>query len=92
MACRLPVVATQEGGIADFLFDAKRNPDKQTTGFAVDVDSPEQIKDAVLYILENPEVVSTVTENAREMVEEKYDWDKVAKKMKERVFDVITNV
>lgn len=92
MACRLPVVATQEGGIADFLFDAKRNPEKQTTGFVVDVDSPEQIKDAVVYILENPEVVSTVTENARKMVEEKYDWDKVAKKMKERVFDVITNV
>jgi len=86
MACRLPVVATQVGGIADFLFDAKRNPDKGTTGWAVDVDSPEQIRDAVLDILANPLKVKEVTERARKMVEEEYDWDFVAKKMKENIF------
>jgi glycosyltransferase involved in cell wall biosynthesis len=32
MAAGLPVIGTQEGGIADFLFDAKRNPDTETTG------------------------------------------------------------
>ena len=91
MACRLPVVATQVGGIADFLFDAKRNPEKGTTGWAVDVDSPEQIVDAVKNILAHPEVVKEVTERARNMVEEEYDWDLVAKKMKEKVFDRTTS-
>ena len=87
MACRLPVVATQVGGIADFLFDAKRNPHKETTGWAVDPDSPEQIAEAVQDILAHPEGVREVTERARKMVEEEYDWDKIAIKMKENVFD-----
>jgi glycosyltransferase involved in cell wall biosynthesis len=88
MACRLPVVATQVGGIADFLFDAKRNPDKSTTGWAVDKDDPKQIADAVLEILSNPEKVEKVTERARKMVEEEYDWDLVSKKM-EKIFSKI---
>ncbi len=91
MACRLPVIATQVGGIADFLFDAKRNPEKGTTGWAVDADSPEGIRDAVLEILAHPEKVSEVTARARKMVEEEYDWDIVATKMKERVFAPLTS-
>jgi phosphatidylinositol alpha-1,6-mannosyltransferase len=90
MACRLPVVTTLVGGLADFLFDAKRNPEKGTTGWAVDPDSPEQIAEAVRDILAHPEGVRAVTERARKMVEEEYDWDIVAKKMKEQVFKVIT--
>jgi glycosyltransferase involved in cell wall biosynthesis len=91
MACRLPVVATQVGGIADFLFDAKRNPDKGTTGWAVDPESPEQIAGAVGDILAHPEGVREVTERARKMVEQEYDWDIVAKKMREQIFNVITS-
>ena len=86
MACRLPVIATQVGGIADFLFDATRNPEKGTTGWAVDLDSPKQIAEKVEEILANPEGVREVTERARAMVINEYDWDIVAKKMYERVF------
>lgn len=89
MACRMPVVATQVGGIADFLFDAKRNPEKGATGWAVNPDSPEQIAEAVQDILAHPEGVREVVERARKMVEEEYDWDLVAKKMKEKIFDPI---
>jgi len=59
-AAGLPVIGTQEGGIADFLFDEKRNPDKPVTGWAVDVDSPEQVAHAVKDIMENPEKVRAV--------------------------------
>jgi phosphatidylinositol alpha-1,6-mannosyltransferase len=90
MACRMPVVATQVGGIADFLFDSKRNPGKGATGWAVDPESPRQIAEAVKEILANPERVREVTDRARKMVEEEYDWDLVAKKMKEKIFDRIT--
>lgn len=90
MACRLPVVATQVGGIADFLFDATRDPDTGTTGWAVDPDSPEQIAEAVQDILAHPEKVKEVAERARKMVEEEYDWDIVARKMQEKIFDVVT--
>lgn len=86
MACRLPVVATQVGGIADFLFDAKRNPGVSPTGFAVDPDHPEQIAEAVNYILTHPDEVRELTERARKMVVEEYDWDIVARRMKENIF------
>jgi phosphatidylinositol alpha-1,6-mannosyltransferase len=91
MAAGLPVVATQEGGIADFLFDAKLNPDKAATGWAVRKDSPEQIAQAVQTILGNPEAARQVTEHARAMVKENYDWDLVAKEMRERVFNRVLN-
>lgn len=86
MAAELPVIATQEGGIADFLFDAKRNPDKPTTGWAVDKDSPEQIAEAVKDILANPEQVARVKAAAKKMAIEKYDWNLIARDMREKVF------
>ncbi len=82
MAAELPVIATQEGGIADFLFDAKRNPDKKPTGWVVDKDSPEQIALAVEDILARPEQVAHVKETAKALVLEKYDWNFIAAQMK----------
>ena len=89
MAVGLPVIATQEGGIADFLFDEKRNYDKETTGWAVDKDSPEQVAEAVKEILSNKEKTSRVIANAKKMVIEKYDWNLIARNMKERVFNTL---
>lgn len=91
MACRLPVVTTQVGGIADFLFDAKRNPDKSTTGWAVDPDSPEQIAQAVEYIMAHPQEVDEVVNRARKMVEEQFDWDVIARDMHEKIFNKLIN-
>lgn len=84
MAAGLPVIATQEGGIADFLFDEKRNPDKPITGWAVSVDSPKEIAAAVTEIMSRPEKVRAVVTTAKEMVLEKYDWDLIARDMREK--------
>ncbi|MFM2330804.1 MAG: hypothetical protein RLZZ26_311 [Candidatus Parcubacteria bacterium] len=81
MAAGLPVVATQEGGITDFLFDEKRNPGKPSTGWAVDVDSPDQIALAVKDIMTNPDKVARIRANALALVREKYDWNLIAKQM-----------
>ena len=86
MAAGLPVIATQEGGIADFLFDEKRNPGMPITGWAVDKNSPEQIAEAVTEIMTKREKVHAVIATARAMVFEKYDWDIIARDMRERVF------
>jgi glycosyltransferase involved in cell wall biosynthesis len=82
MVAGLPVIATQEGGIADFLFDAKRNPDKETTGWAVDVNAPEQIADAVIDIVTHPEQVVRVTAAAKHLAIAQYDWNLIAKNMR----------
>src|SRR3989338_1768851 len=86
MAASLPVIATQEGGIADFLFDEKRNPGVPVTGWAVDTDSPAQIAEAVKDIMSRPEKVRAVVTTAKAMVAEKYDWGIVARDMREKVF------
>ncbi|PIR85297.1 hypothetical protein COU15_01400 [Candidatus Kaiserbacteria bacterium CG10_big_fil_rev_8_21_14_0_10_45_20] len=89
MAARLPVIATQEGGIAEFLFDEKRNPDTPPTGWAVDKEHSEQIAEAVQDILAHPEKVKEVTERSYEMVLEKYNWDNIALQMNREIFDQV---
>ena len=86
MAAGVPVIGTQEGGIADFLFDEVQNPDKPTTGFAVPKDEPAMIVRRVKYIIENPDIVAGITKTAREMVERSYDWNHVAARMHDEVF------
>ncbi len=88
MASKLPVIATQEGGIADFLFDAERNPDKPATGWAVDKDNPRQIAEAVKKIIAYPKQTKKVIENAYKLIVEKYDWDQIAKRMENEIFIV----
>jgi len=90
MAAGIPIIATQEGGIADFLFDAKKNPDKPTTGWAVDKNSPQQIADAVKDILAHPDKARVAVANAKRLVEVDYNWDKIAKDMKEQVFATVS--
>lgn len=86
MAAGIPIIATQEGGIADLLFDKKRNPGRAPTGYAVDKDSPEQIADAVKTIMANPQDVAQIVENARALALKEYDWDLIAQRMRKEVF------
>jgi len=87
MAAGLPVIATQEGGIRDFLFDPKLNPDKDPTGRAVNPHDPEGVAQAVKLYLADKEMTKRIVSNAKKMVQEKYDWKLVAQDMKEKVFD-----
>ena len=89
MASRIPIIATQEGGLVDFIFDAKRNPDKEATAWVVDKDRPDQIAEAVKDILARPEQVKKVVATAYKLVSENYNWDFIARDMRERVFEVI---
>ena len=89
MAAELPVIATQVGGISDFLFDAKLNPKKEATGWAVDPDSPDQIVEAVKKILDRPELAATTVQTAHNLTTSKYDWNLITKDMEEYIFDSV---
>jgi len=89
MAAGLPVIATQEGGISDFLFDKTRNPDKETTGWAVDADAPVQIAEATMDIVEHPEEVTRVVRSAKALALSGYDWDTISVSM-QKLFDGVT--
>lgn len=73
MAAGLPTIGTPVGGIPDFLTNGE-------TGWFCEVDDPKGLAEKIKYILDpaNADVVSQVKENARQMVNEKYDWDKIA--------------
>jgi glycosyltransferase involved in cell wall biosynthesis len=81
MAAGLPVIATPVGGIPDFLFDPVSNPDKKPTGFFCQPKDPESIAEKVRYIIEHPEGVQIIKQNAYEMVIRRYDWKIVAGEM-----------
>ena len=87
MAAGLPVIATQEGGIADFLFDRTRNPNTTATGWAVSADSPDDIVRAVQDVIAHPERTAATVTHAQEMVLARYDWDLIADDMQKKVFD-----
>lgn len=78
MAAGLPVIATQEGGLSDFI-----TPE---VAWVVPKDSPGAITKAIEAILANQGHAREVTARATAMVRDKYDWSVVARDMYERVF------
>lgn len=85
MAARLPVIGTREGGIADFLFDERKNPGREPTGWVVDRDNPAQIAEAVKDIASSPAKRERIIAHAFD-VSRSYDWEFIASKMCDEVF------
>lgn len=75
MAAELPVVATQVGGIPDFLRDKE-------TGLLCEVNSPKSIAEKVKLLLSNDDLRKRIIKNASRMVREKYEWDGISEKMR----------
>ncbi len=86
MASRVPVIATQVGGMREYVFDAAHDPDHAATAWVVAPDSPREIAEAVEDIIAHPDKVRTVTEAAHAFVSERFQWDAIARAMRTRVF------
>jgi glycosyltransferase involved in cell wall biosynthesis len=93
MAAEVPVVATEVGGIPDFLIDPKSKLGKVTpTGFFAEVNNPKSIAEKVDRYLNNADERSIIVKNAKTMVEEKYDWIRIASEMQKKVFNPLLKV
>lgn len=86
LASHIPLVATREGGLAEYVFDTVYTPEVEQTAWVVDKDSPEQIADRVRYIMEHRSEVEHVSDTAQRMVRAHYQWDSIARDMREKVF------
>ncbi len=81
MAAGLPVIATEVGGIVDFLYDPEINSQKPPTGLFCKVDDSKDIAEKVSRLLGDKELCQKITDNAKELVARKYDWNIVAEDM-----------
>lgn len=73
MACGLPVIATRIGGAIDIIEDKKN-------GLLVTAGDVEELKDAMLKLLEDEQLSKSISEEAYRTIREKYYIDKVAGK------------
>src|SRR3989338_130939 len=76
MAAGIPVIATPVGGIPDFLVDGE-------TGLFCEVNNPHSIAQKVEKLIKDRESRDYIIKNAREMVLQKYSWERVAGEMRE---------
>lgn len=78
MAAGVPVVGTAVGGIPDFLTEGE-------TGWFCLPKNPLSIADKIIYVLNknNSATVELVKAKARQLVENKFNWDSIAVKMRE---------
>jgi len=86
MAAEVPIIATQVGGISDFLFDPEKDAGTEPTGRAVERKDVPSIVRAVRLYEEDKEMTERIRRNARRAAES-YDWNLIAARMKTEVFD-----
>ena len=89
MAAGIPVVATPAGGIVDFLFDAQKTPDKESTGFLAEIDNPKDLAKQLERALTNEKLLAEILPRAQKMAREKYDWNLIARDMQTKVFEKV---
>lgn len=75
MAAEVAVIGTPVGGIVDFLKDKE-------TGLFCEVRNPQDIAEKIKTLINNQDLRQRLIENARRMVQEIYNWDKISEKLK----------
>lgn len=82
MAAGLPIIATDVGGISDFLKDRE-------TGLVVEVDSPEDVARAIRVYCDDDELYQRIKEAGKTFVQNNYRWDNIVQRMRDNVFESV---
>lgn len=75
LAAGLPIIGTKVGGIPDFLFNGQ-------TGLFCEAANPKDLAEKVKLLLADDELGKKIINNGRQMVVERYDWEKITEQMK----------
>lgn len=73
MACAVPVVAASVGGLIDSVVDG-------VTGIHVPPRDPEAVADAVVQLMDHPDLAAALGRAGRVRTRTRYSWDRVAQK------------
>ncbi len=82
MACGLPIVATNVGGIPNIV-------EEGVNGYLVNAKSPDEMAERILFLLQNDEMRERMSANNREKAE-LFTWDKIAIRVEDEYQQVIT--
>jgi glycosyltransferase involved in cell wall biosynthesis len=75
MSAGLPIIGTPVGGILDFLIDGE-------TGLFCEVANPKSIAEQIKKYMSDEDLRNKIIKNGRDLVNQNYRWEMVAKKMK----------
>ena len=78
MSMQKPVVASDLDGIGEVVIDSEN-------GMLADPDNVDEWFENILYILNNESIAAEMGKKARETIEEKYDWNHIAKLFNEAI-------
>ena len=70
MACEVPVIGTPVGGIVDFIKDGE-------TGLFCEPSNPKSVAEKIEILIKNKGLKDGLVRNAKQMVGEIYNWDKI---------------
>jgi glycosyltransferase involved in cell wall biosynthesis len=82
MACKIPVIATDIVGVASEVI-------QNNCGIIVKPRDSQALAGAIIRLLKNPKLAKKMGENGRILVEEKYGWEKIAKKVEKIYGEII---
>ena len=82
MLLKVPVIATPVGGIPEAIFH-------EETGLIVDMEDPDSLADAIMFIMENPVNVARITENAHSFAKRYFSPETQVKEVKEAFYGVL---
>ena len=80
LACGLPIVATNKGDVLEWIHNQ--------VGYITEYDS-NQLKDAILRILEDKQTRDKFSENCKRLVNEKFNWEIITNKIEKIYFEII---
>ena len=84
MACGIPVIATEIGGLKDTIQNG-------VTGFHFPLGDSHALAQKIEYLLDNPEQRKIMGNAGRKLVEEKFSWDKIVDTYYMPMLDTIRN-
>ena len=82
MQAGIPIISSNFGEVGKIV-------EEESCGILVDTSSPQEIADAIIYLLNNPDKAQMMGQNGRRAIEEKYNWDKESKKLIKLYKDIL---
>ena len=81
LSAKIPIISTKKGCEGHYLKNGKH-------GFIVDY-SKETIKSKIIYLMNNPDIISKYKNNIEKLLKEKYDWEENSRVLTKRYKKII---